>query len=305
MYKSLPPLNALRAFEAAARHLSMVKAAEELNVSASALSHQIRGLEKLLGIKLFERRVRRIELTREGEMLAPGLQSGFAQIRTSLLSLMEIENSNVLVISTPPGFTAKWLAPRLHRFSSLYPDIDVRITSTSKIAEFGMDGINVAIRNLPLGQESNDDITIEHLIDIEFIPVCTPEFSKKHEPLDEPSDLIGVPLIHDEMLIHLPNTPTWADWFAAAGLSDVDVRRGLRFNSSDHALEAAAQGAGILLGHNVLALDDLLSGRLVAPFDLTLSPGRALYVVYPTADSVSPATIAFRNWINQEINAVE
>ncbi|MGI9378461.1 MAG: LysR substrate-binding domain-containing protein, partial [Methyloligellaceae bacterium] len=288
---------------AAARHLSMAKAADELNVSASALSHQIRGLEKILGVKLFERHVRKIELTREGEMLVPGLQSGFAQIRTSLLSLMELENSNILVVSTPPGFTAKWLAPRLYRFSSLHPDIDIRITSTSKIAEFGMDGINVAIRNLPLGQESNAEITIEHLIDIEFIPVCTPEFAMKYGPLDKPSDLIGVPLIHDEMLIHLPNTPTWSDWFAAAELSNVDVRRGLRFNSSDHALEAAAQGAGILLGHNVLAIDDLDSERLVAPIDLSLSPGRALYVVYPTASSVSTATIAFRDWINLEINS--
>ena len=147
MHKPMPPLNALRAFEAAARHLSLTKASRELNVTAGALSHQIRGLEDMLGVKLFERRVRSIALTAEGKLLYPGLQTGFTQIRDAVAGLNTGSDERVLVISTPPGFTAKWLAPRLYRFASAHPEIDVRISSSFTAANFVTDGVDMAVRN--------------------------------------------------------------------------------------------------------------------------------------------------------------
>ena len=149
MHKPMLPLNALRAFEVAARHLSLTKAAQELHVTAGALSHQIRGLEELLGLKLFERRVRSIGLTPAGKLLYPGLQTGFSHIREAVTGLSNASQERVLVISTPPGFTSKWLAPRLYRFASAYPEIDVRVSSSISYANFTSDGVDVAIRNLP------------------------------------------------------------------------------------------------------------------------------------------------------------
>ncbi len=154
MRSAMPPLSALRAFEAAARHLSLMQAARELNVTAGALSHQIRGLEDFLGVKLFERRVRSIALTTAGKQLYPGLQTGFGHIREAVGSLDTSHAAHVLVVSTSPGLTSKWLAPRLYRFGAAYPDIDVRISSSSANANFATDGIDLAVRNMPVNPVS-------------------------------------------------------------------------------------------------------------------------------------------------------
>jgi LysR family glycine cleavage system transcriptional activator len=146
----MPPLSSLRAFEAAARHLSLTKAAQELNVTAGALSHQIRGLEEFIGVDLFERRVRSIALTPAGKLLYPGLQTGFTRIREAVLSLRNASDNRVLVVSTPPGLTSKWLAPRLYRFAAAYPQIDVRISSSLTNANFATDGVDIAVRHLPI-----------------------------------------------------------------------------------------------------------------------------------------------------------
>src|SRR5262245_47574147 len=166
MYKPAPPLNALRAFEAAARHLSLTKASHELNVTAGALSHQIRGLEEMLGLKLFERRVRSIALTAAGKLLYPGLQTGFTQIRDAVAGLNAGSDERVLVISTPPGFTAKRLAPRLYRFASAQPEIDARISSSFTNANFTTDGVDLAVRNLAVKPPPDPDLEYEKLIDI-------------------------------------------------------------------------------------------------------------------------------------------
>src|SRR5262245_57743817 len=150
MHRPLPPLSSLRAFEAAARHLSLTKAAQELHVTAGALSHQIRGLEETLGLKLFERRVRALARTPAGELLYPGLQTGFTQIRDAVNGLNEIGDDRVLVISTPPGLTSKWLVPRLYRFAAAHPEIDVRVSATLSVANFTSDGVDIAIRYLRL-----------------------------------------------------------------------------------------------------------------------------------------------------------
>src|ERR1700727_1550404 len=298
------PLNALRAFEAAARHLSLTKAALELNVTPGALSHQIRGLEVHLGLKLFDRGVRSIALTAAGKALHPGLQAAFLHIRDALASLNRLGDSRVLVISASPGFTSKWLAPRLYRFSIAYPEIDVRVSSSFNNANFITDGVDAAIRNLPVDATHDEALEVEKLLDQSLIPVCSPAFVEKYGPFTSSDMLRGVPLIHDDSFSSRALMPNWADWFAAAGVRDADVSRGLRFNSADHALDATVQGAGVLLAHDALAYDDLRTGRLVAPFDLTLPSGRCCCFVCAKKRRESANVRAFRAWLKEEAYAV-
>ena len=305
MHTPMPPLNALRAFEAAARHLSLTRAAEELHVTAGALSHQIRGLEEMLGVKLFERRVRAIALTADGKLLYPGLQTGFARIREAVEGFDRAGRDRVLVISAPPGFTAKWLVPRLYRFTSANPEIDVRSSSSVGYADFTTDGVDVAVRNLPIGGKVDSSLTAERLIDLSVVPVCSRRLLDAHGWPAGPEALRRLPLIHDDTLTHLPDYPTWATWFAAAGLDDVDIRRGLHFNTTDHALDAAGEGAGVLLAHDLPAYDDLRTGRLVIPVRLALSTGRAYHFVCPKGRCERPHVQAFRAWVKREIAAVD
>jgi LysR family glycine cleavage system transcriptional activator len=305
MQMPLPPLNALRAFEAAARHLSLTKAALELHVTAGALSHQIRGLEDLLGLKLFERRVRSLALTPAGERLYPGLQAGFMHIREAIAGLSETLGENVLVVSTPPGFTSKWLVPRLYRFSSAYPAIDTRVSSTLNLANFTTDGVDIAVRNLPADAGPKPGLALEKLMDVSFVPVCSPGLIKRHGPLRAPGALKGIPLIHDDSFAHPSGMPKWSEWFKEAGLDGADVSRGLHFNSADHALEAAIEGAGLLLAPDALAYDELRTGRLVMAADLFLHSGRAYYLVCAKAQEHHSKVAAFRNWIKQEIVAID
>jgi len=304
VHNTPPTLNALRAFEAAARHLSLTKAALELNVTPGALSHQIRGLEEHLGVKLFYRGVRSIALTAAGKALLPGLQAGFQHIREALASLDRLSDPRVLVVSTPPGFTSKWLAPRLWRFSLANPDIDVRVSSSLRNANFITDGVDVALRNLRVDAAPDEAHEVEKLIDLDLAPVCSPALAEKYAPLT-PETLKRVPLIHDESLAARVALPTWADWFAAAGVSDADVRRGLRFSSADHALDATVEGAGVLLAFDALAYDDLRTGRLVMPFALTLPSGRCYAFVCPKERRESANVRAFRAWLRDEVHAMD
>src|SRR6201997_4412565 len=208
-----PPLNALRAFEAAARHLSLTKAAVELNVTPGALSHQIRGLEDHLGLKLFDRGVRSIALTAAGKALQPGLQAGFRHIRDALASLNKFGDTRVPVISPPPGFASKLLAPRLYRFSIAYPEIDVRVSSSINNANFTTDGVDAAIRNLPVVAAHDEALHVEKLIDQSLVPVCSPALIEKYGPFTSPDMLRGVPMIHDDSLSSRAVMPNWADWF--------------------------------------------------------------------------------------------
>jgi LysR family glycine cleavage system transcriptional activator len=304
MYK-MPPLNALRAFEAAARHMSLTKAAQELNVSPGAVSHQIRALEALLGIALFERRVRAIALTPAARLLYPGLQNGFLQIQEAVASLRHAANERVLVVSTPPGLTAKWLAPRLYRFASGHPEIEVRISSSLANANFTTDGVDVAVRNLAVRPADDPALLIERLVELSFVPVCSPRLYEQHGLPRTAEALARMPLIHDDSLAGRAKLPTWSDWFDAAGLHSVDISRGLHFNSADHALDAASEGAGVLLAHDLLAYDDLRTGRLLIPVALPIWSGRACYVVCPKHRSAAPQVRAFREWIKEEAAALD
>lgn len=304
MSRAMPPLNALRAFEAAARHLSLARAALELNVTPGALSHQIRGLEEMLGLRLFERQARGIALTPQGRALYPGLQAGFGLIRDAVAGLRASTAGRVLVVSTPPGFTAKWLAPRLYRFAEAHPDIELRIASSVGYANFTNDGVDAAIRNVAAPRTEDDALDHQKLIDVDMVPVCSPKLIARLGSIDLREDPGAIPLIHDDQLAGRPDVPTWDNWFESAGIEGADARRGLRFSSADHALDAALEGAGVLLTHSILAHDDLRSGRLVKPFGGTLSSRRAYYFVVPKAKQAQPNVQAFRQWLLAEMESL-
>ncbi|MFM9942535.1 MAG: transcriptional regulator GcvA [Hyphomicrobiaceae bacterium] len=302
MPKPLPPLTALRAFEATARHLSFTRAADELSVTPAALSHQIKGLEDLLGERLFHRKVRQISLTPAGELLYPGLHAAFTQIRQTVDLLESRSSDRVLVVSAPPGFTAKWLAPRLYRFMMAHPEIDTRVSASTNLATFSADGIDVAIRN---AAGPFQGLWTQHVSGITLLPVASPRLVAELGGLDHPARLAEVPLIHDDMLGRLPGMPTWGTWLETAGVTGVDLSRGLRFSSSDHALEAACEGAGVLLGQRILAHEDLRNGRLVAPFQLELTSARAFQVVCPQGHQTRPKIKAFCDWLQTEVQLMQ
>lgn len=305
MQKAMPPLNALRAFEAVARHLSVTRAAAELNVTPGALSHQVNGLERFLGLRLFERRARAIALTAHGRRLYPGLQAGFGLVRDAVASLRTAAEGRVLVVSVPPGLTSKWLAARLHRFSEAHPDIDMRISSSVGYADFAADGVDVALRNVPLPWAGDPALLAEKLIDVDLVPVCSSKMAGRLGRIDAPGVAGRMPLIHDDQLAGRPEFPGWADWFAAAGVAGGDVRRGLHFSGADHALDAALEGAGVLLTHAILAYDDLRRGRLVMPSDVVLPSRRAYHFVCRRGDENRRNVRALRDWLRQEIGRLD
>ncbi|MCF8475624.1 MAG: hypothetical protein K9G60_01230 [Pseudolabrys sp.] len=210
-----------------------------------------------------------------------------------------------MVVSTSPGLTAKWLAPRLYRFGSDHADIDVRISSSLTNANFATDGVDLAVRNMAIDPIADSALETEMLAEISLVAVCSPRLLEKYGPIKSARDLARLPLIHDETLRARVDIPTWSDWFKIAGVDGVDLRRGLRFNSADHALDAAGEGAGVLLAHDILAYDDLRTGRLVIPAKPILPSGRAFHLVWAKGRKSSPAAADFRIWIKQEIDALD
>ena len=296
MSQPLPPLNALRAFEAIARHLSFARAADELHVTPAALSHQIRALEQQVGTALFHRRARAIELTEAGRLIYPGLHSGFASVRRAGAQLDRDRSGRILVISATPGLVAKWLMPRLWRFLNAHPDVDARVSASLKLADFAAEGVDVAIR---LSKDIVSDLHVENLFDDSMLPVCSPRLVE--QGLKSAADLPRFPLIHYEFATTMYAPPQWADWFAAAGLHGVDATRGLRVNVADHALDAAVAGAGVSLSHKLIASDDVYSGRLVTPFGPELPLRSGYNFVCPKGHETQPKVRAFRDWLFAEM----
>ncbi len=297
MRRPLPPLNALRAFEATARHLSFSKAAEELHVTPAALSHQIRGLEDLLGLKLFHRRTRSIELTASAQLIYPGIRTGFETIRDAVERL-EVggKRDRILVVSSTPGLTAKWLVPRLYKFLALHPGIETRISASVAYANFATDDVDVGIR---LGAGNHPDLYVEKLSDEWLLPLCSPRLLEGPEPLRSPQDLRRFALIQ----VDLPGiVPTWGDWMQMAGIEGIDTTRGLRLNVADHALDAASEGVGVVLAYKVVASRDIAAGRLAIPFGPEIAlPGRAYYFCCSKGDEKRASIKALRDWIFEEM----
>jgi len=292
---TLPPLNALRAFEAIARHLSFARAAQELHVTPAALSHQIRALEEQLGTALFHRRTRAIELTAAGRLIYPGLHAGFESVRRAMAQLDRDRAGNVLVISATPGLVAKWLMPRLWRFLRAHPEIDARVSASLKLVDFAAEGVDVGIR---LSRQLSGDLHAELLFEDAMVPVCAPQLLE--QGLRSAADIVRFPLIHYDFATSMHAPPGWADWFPIAGLQGPDAARGLRVNAADHALDAAVAGAGVALAHKLIASDDVHSGRLVA-FGPELPLHSAYHFVCPKGLEARPKVRAFRDWLLAEM----
>jgi LysR family glycine cleavage system transcriptional activator len=296
----LPPLTALKAFEAASRHLSFQAAAAELAVTPAALSYQVRQLEDHLGVKLFNRLNRAVELTEQGRMIRPGIHDAFEQLHATMRQFRRRQQTNVLTIAAGPAFTAKWLSPRLYRFIGQHPDIDARISASVAKSDLENEDLDVAIRFGPGNYPGHHCVKI---MDEFMTPLCSPSLLEGPLPLNEPADLKHHTLIHDDTHKGFFILQTWGDWLEAAGVTDVDPNRsGLHFNVADHALDAAIGGAGVALGRASLAQSDVAAGRLIAPFSLRLKTDYAFYLICLESRKDEPAITAFRNWMMDEIS---
>ncbi|MFN4090233.1 MAG: transcriptional regulator GcvA [Alphaproteobacteria bacterium] len=296
----LPPLNALRAFEATARHLSVSRAAQELHVTPAAVSHQIRALEQQLGVTLFRRLNRSMALTEEGSIIAPGLRDGFDRLAAAVRRLDERRPGGALVVSVAPSFAAKWLVPRLDRFTRMHPEIDVRISATMELADLRRDAVDAAIR---FGWGDYPGLEVHRLTTETATPMCGPALVAGPRPLATPDDLRHHVLIHDDSMAFDPTAPDWRMWLKAAGVQGVDVDRGQHFTFADHAIQAAVNGVGVLLGRPSLTGDELAAGTLVMPFALCLPMRPAYYLVLPRADRRPARVVAFRDWVLREAGA--
>ncbi|MEE8264639.1 MAG: transcriptional regulator GcvA [Gammaproteobacteria bacterium] len=298
MTRRIYPLNALRAFEASARYLSFLKAAKELHVTPAAISHQVKRLEEYLGVRLFRRLPRGLLLADMGQELLSELREIFLQLDKTIERVLESDSRGALTISVAPAFAAKWLVPRLEHFNSVNPDIDIRISSSLAVIDFRRDAFDAAVR---LGRGEYPGLGVVKLFDEYVTPMCSPRLLEGEHPLRKPDDLGGHMLLHDDSLDFEPGAPKWDTWLKATGAKTVDPARGPRFSHPDHSLQAAIDGAGVVLGWRYLAAPDLVAGRLIAPFDLALPLGLGFYLVYPEIHANQPKIVRFREWLLEEI----
>ncbi|HUN52975.1 MAG TPA: transcriptional regulator GcvA [Candidatus Sulfotelmatobacter sp.] len=289
--RSLPPLNGLRAFEAAARHLSFARAAGELNVTPAAISHQIKALEARLGTPLFRRRNREVLLTDAGQALLPGVRDGFDRLAAAAERVQSREAVGALNVSVLPSLAARWLVPRLARFHARHPDIDLRLSATQNVVDFSREDFDAAIRH---GRGTWPGLRCDLLLRDEFFPVCSPSLREGPLPLRTPEDLRHHVLLHDSA------REDWRLWLAAAGIGGIDLSRGPSFNDGSLLVQAVVAGQGVAVGRRALVAGELAAGRLVRPFDVVLPVDRAYYLVCPAAAAERPKIAAFRAWLMAE-----
>jgi LysR family glycine cleavage system transcriptional activator len=302
MSRGLPPLNSLKAFEAAGRHMSFAKAAEELHVTPAAISHQVKALEGHLGIQLFRRLPHGLLLTDAGRSCLPELGKSFDGIAAAIDDLRSREETGVLTVSVMPSLAAKRLLPALDRFQTRHPDIDLHIWATTRSVDLARDSVDVAIR---YGRGHWPGLRADLLRTEELFPVCSPLLLDGPHPLKVPDDLRHHTLLHDLFWTtsFAGEFPDWSTWLEEAGVAGIDPTRGLALTPSDMVFDAAIAGRGVALGRSVLVETDLAEGRLVKPFDLSISLDFAYYVVCPETGADRPKVAAFREWISEELNA--
>ena len=291
MTARLPSLNGLRAFEAAARHLSFTLAASELNVTQTAISHQIRRLEEELGIRLFVRQNRALALTPEARDYLPGVRAAFNDLRLATDRLLRKDDDKVLTVSTLASLAAKWLLPRLTDFQEQHPGIDVRITTSTSLVDFQRDDVDAAIR---YGRGQWPGLRADWLMADELFPVCSPSLLRGDKPLQRPEDLRNHPLLHTSNA----NSDDWRLWLTAAGLpADIAKQPGITFDMIFMTIQAAIDGIGVAMGRTSYVQDDIAKGRLVVPFKIALPADAGFYLVAPEGRREAPKLAAFRQWI--------
>lgn len=289
------PLNGLRCFEAAARHMSFKLAAAELFVTPAAVSQQIKALETELGCALFLRRPRALELTAEGARLAPVVRDAFSRLLAAVNDLKEQEEGRPLTVSVLPSFAVKWLIPRLSRFRMRYPEIDVRIAAEDRRADFVTDGVDVALR---LGDGNYEGLHVEKIMSERIYPVCSPEVAARPPGLHRPQDLKHYPLLHD---VNTFAGESWENFLEQFGIEGVDLRRGAFFTQMDMVLQAAVEGQGVALARSQLVTDDLRAGRLIRPFENEMPAPLAYYFVCREDSLRSNKVSVFRDWVLDEV----
>lgn len=290
MKRRLPPLNALRAFEAAARHGSFVRAAEELYVTPSAISQQVKLLETHLGTGLF-RRGKQLELTASGEAMLPLLSEALDQIERAMRKAQPDSADNILVVSAPPAFSARWLIPRLENFQSHHPDIELRLDATKRLVDFQAEDVDLAIR---FGTGDYPGLTAERLMQEAIIPVASPALAAN---IRTPEELARHTLLEDDW--HTGNRvfPDWATWLVTLGITDTSALRIRHFSDANLAIQAAASGLGATLSWHSLVADDLKAGRLVRLLDQSLSTNLGYYLVMPQNLEHTNKISTFRSWL--------
>lgn len=297
-------LNALRAFEASARHQSFSAAAAELHVSPAAVGQLVRTLEEWLGTPLFLRNTSgraRLVLTEAAERALPDIRAGFDRLTLGLERLKEGSASGVLTVTVSPAFAAKWLLPRIDRFQAAWPDTDVRLDTSLKGVDFVAQRIDIGVR---YGLGSWPGLTADKLMDEEVYPVCSPKLLRDPGRLQKLDDLACETLIHDLSMDSHAAFPTWEAWLQRAGVTDVAATRGMRINNSAAVLQAAIEGHGVALARSVMARSDLATGHLVRLFpEITFPSPLAYYAVYRPECSSKPGLVAFRDWLINEAAA--
>ena len=288
MARQSPPLKALKAFEAAARNLSFTEAAKELFVTQAAISHQVKALENFLGVKLFRRLNRGLMLTDQGQAYLPAVRRAFDLIQDATEQVMESDEDGTLTVSVLPSFGARWLVARLGRFREQHPEIDVFISPTAQLVDFNRENVDIGIR---YGRGEYPGLRTDRLLNEDLVPVCAPSLLKGEHPLREPGDLVHHTLLHDT------SHGDWRTWLLAAGADGVEPARGPIYRDAADLVTAAVSGQGIALARDVLAHDELVAGRLVRPFELSLPTEYAYYIVCPESRADQPKIVAFREWL--------
>jgi LysR family glycine cleavage system transcriptional activator len=290
MPRRLPPLNALKAFEAAARSESFTRAAEELNVTQGAVSHQVKALEETLGLRLFNRERQRLTMTEAGREYLAVVRDALDRIAAGTERLVQRQSSGMLTVSTSPDFAAKWLVHRLGRFAESHPGIDLRVSASSDHVDFAREDVDVALRH---GDGKWPGLDAVRLCPEQLFAVCAPKLISGRNRVTKASDLLKFPLLR------LEDWKTWTRWFEAAGVSN-PVAHGPVLNRASMLIDAAADGQGFALARTTLAAWDLINGRLVRPIDVSLRLPNAYWIVCPKVNAALPKIASFRKWVLAE-----
>ena len=290
MRPRLPPLNALKAFEAAARHESFTRAAEELCVTQGAVSHQVKALEAELAIKLFNRERQRLIITEAGRDYLAVVRDALDWIAVGTERLLQRQNAGVLTVSTSPDFAAKWLVHRLGHFAEAHSTIDLRVSATMHHVDFAREDVDMAVRH---GDGNWPGLDAVELSAEQLFAVCSPKLLSGRR-LGKPADILKFPLLH------LDSRADWRKWLQAVGISDANVKHGPVLNRASMMIDAAINGQGIALARTTLAAWDLLNGRLVRPFPESLRLSKTYWIVCPKATSKVPKIVTFRGWLLAE-----
>jgi len=305
----LPPLNALRAFEAAARHLSFKNAARELHVTPGAVSHQVKLLEDTLGLPLFRRLTRALELTPDGNALLPKVQEGLRNLAEAVERVRSRVEARTLTVMAPPNFAARWLVPRLGSFTERNPDLDLHIASRPQMIDGREDSVaspspeasEVApVAMVRFGDGRYPGGRVDQVFSAVYVPVCSPKLLRGQHAIRKPEDLRHHTLLHDETVVEEGARPSWSAWLEAVGVKDIDATHGTHFTDASLSLEAALEGLGVALAMKPLVRSEIEAGRLVMPFNVSSPSNFSYYLVTPEASTPKSSVDEFRKWLLEE-----